>query len=224
MKEISKEAMKEEWKEVRKAGKLVRKEKMTSMTKLKNKKESENSGYEYGEVVKQILIGLAVGGFIAAVMAAPNLAQLIKLFNAHDRNKRKTISQTANRLQKQKLVRWVKRNGEDVLEITEKGRKKVLKYKFDDIKIHPQKKWDGYFRVVIFDIPETKKRVRRAINFKLKELGMMPIQKSTFISPWECRSEIDFVGEFYFVRKHISYMLVKDIDNKDKLKKIFNLK
>ncbi|MCH7763134.1 MAG: hypothetical protein IIB95_05255, partial [Candidatus Marinimicrobia bacterium] len=63
------------------------------------------------------------------------------------------------------------------------------------------------WRIVIFDIPEKRKKARDAINLKLKELGFHPIQKSTFIFPYECRNEIDFVAEHFFVRKYINYIV-----------------
>ena len=80
------------------------------------------------------------------------------------------------------------------------------------------------WRMVIFDIPEKRKKARNAINFKLKELGFYPIQKSTFIFPYECKNEIDFIGEHFFARKYISYIIAKYIDDEKKLRKLFNLK
>jgi len=72
-------------------------------------------------------------------------------------------------------------------------------------------------------LPEDKKKARNAMNYKLKNLGFYPIQKSVFVFPYECRDEIDFVGNFYNIRKNIRYIEVKDIDDDGKLRKKFCL-
>jgi len=65
---------------------------------------------------------------------------------------------------------------------------------------------------VAFDIPETKKLGRDALTQKLKRLNFFQLQKSVYICPFECRDEIDFVGEIFHIRNHITYMVVREID------------
>ena len=98
-----------------------------------------------------------------------------------------------------------------------------MRYDFNKMKIKIPNKWDGLWRMVIFDIPEDRRKVRNAINFKLKDLGFVSLQKSVFVYPYECRNGIDFVGEFFYARKYIRYIEVRDIDNDKKLKKKFCL-
>jgi len=43
--------------------------------------------------------------------------------------------------------------------------------------------WDGYWRLVVYDIPENQRRFRQFIRRKLIELGFANIQKSTWLSP-----------------------------------------
>ncbi len=113
-----------------------------------------------------------------------------------------------------------------VMEITEKGNKQVLKYKIDEIKITRPKKWDGNWRIIAFDIPERHRRARRALTQKLKEMEIYPLQKSVFICPFECKNEIDFVGEFFNVRKFIHHFTAQKLDEKDEwpLKRYYNLR
>ncbi|MEK7582075.1 MAG: hypothetical protein AAB488_01970 [Patescibacteria group bacterium] len=179
--------------------------------------------YKKGKLAKQILTGLAVGGLAVATIAMPGLAQIFTLFKIENGKDRKRIWQTAKNLQNKKYIRIYAKNGEEVVELTDKGKKKILQYKIEEIAIKKPKKWDGLWRIVIFDIPEKRRGARGAINFKLKEIGMFPIQKSTFISPYECGDEIDFIGQYFFVRNHIIYMVAKEIDNELKIKKYFGL-
>jgi len=180
--------------------------------------------YNKGELAKDILVAIAVGGLVVSCVAMPGLAYIFALFkpkNSYEKNK---VRQAIKKMQKQKLIRIYSKNGRDIIEITKNGQKKLLEYKIDEMKIKKPKKWDGLYRVVMFDIPEKKVAARREISFRLKEIGAIPIQKSTFVSPFECRNEIDFIGEYFGVRKNIIYLIAKEIDNEVKIKKFFNLK
>ena len=111
----------------------------------------------------------------------------------------------------------------EVVEITKEGKKKVLEYNLDDMKLKVPKKWDGWWRIVMFDIPQSKKKGRDAVSRKIKELGMYPIQKSVFVSPYVCKDEIDFMGEFFGVREYIIYIRAKEIEGVREIKEHFGL-
>ncbi|MBU2010201.1 CRISPR-associated endonuclease Cas2, partial [Patescibacteria group bacterium] len=83
------------------------------------------------------------------------------------------------------------KNGVTTLVLTEKGKQKVLKYNLDKIIVPKMKKWDNKWRVVIFDIPESRKKIRDALRFHLKKMGFFEFQKSVFIHPFNCQDEID---------------------------------
>jgi len=180
--------------------------------------------YSKGELAKDILKGIALGGFIAVCFVAPNFAQVAKLFETQDAKDKRRLKRSLNNLEKQKLVKIsYDKNGNEIIKITEKGKKRVLKYNFIDLKISIPKKWDKLWRLVIFDIPEVHKRARDAVTFKLQDMGFHALQKSAYIAPYECRDEIDFICESLKVRRFVNYFLVKEIDNEDFLKKKFSL-
>jgi DNA-binding transcriptional regulator PaaX len=106
--------------------------------------------------------------------------------------------------------------------LTDRGKVKALTFHFREMKIE-KKHWDGKWRVVIFDIPEKIKMSRNALRDKLKNLGFRELQKSVFIFPYECKDEIDFIIEFFKIRKYVRYGTFDFIDNDLHLRKIFNL-
>ncbi|MEK7664691.1 MAG: hypothetical protein AAB361_00955 [Patescibacteria group bacterium] len=106
--------------------------------------------------------------------------------------------------------------------LTNKGKIKALKYNFDKITID-RKNWDGKWRLVIFDIPEKIKKSRDALRWKIKELGFYELQKSVFVFPYQCEDEINFVIEYYNLRKYVRFGTLNAIDNEIHLKKIFNI-
>ena len=101
------------------------------------------------------------------------------------------------------------------------GKKKALEYKLEEMEIKKPAKWEGKWRMVLFDIPHKKKKAREALRFHLKRLGFYPYQKSAFIYPYDCQNEIDFLIEFYQIRPYVRQLVISEIDNDFHLRKIF---
>jgi DNA-binding transcriptional regulator PaaX len=107
--------------------------------------------------------------------------------------------------------------------LTKKGKNRALTYQIDEIKIKPMAKWDGKWRMVLFDIPEKHKKGRDALSRVLKNMGFYTFQKSIFISPFECGDEMNFVIEFFNLRLYVRSIIATKIDNELDLKKHFDL-
>ena len=108
--------------------------------------------------------------------------------------------------------------------LTELGKKRILRYKLEDMKIQKPKKWDGNWHIVAFDIPENRKAARNALGQKMKELGLLPFQKSLWIYPYDCKDEIDFIAGVFEVGKYVHYIITRSITNDELLRQRFNVK
>jgi DNA-binding transcriptional regulator PaaX len=66
------------------------------------------------------------------------------------------------------------------------------------------KKRDGIWKIIIFDIPETKRQVRNVLRSKLTSLGFKKWQNSIWISPFtlapEIEAELNELAKHYFIR------------------------
>ncbi|MEK7182141.1 MAG: hypothetical protein AAB334_00175 [Patescibacteria group bacterium] len=176
-----------------------------------------------GELAKDILKAIVGATFVIGSMALPQLPLVYKMFDAEAWKEKEKIRRAIDRLENKKYVKKYKKEGIDVIEITENGRKEILKYKIDEIKIKEQKGWDGIWRIIMFDIPEKHKTARDGLTLKLIRIGCAPIQKSVFITPYECKKEIKFIGEYFGVSKHIIFLETEKISNEDLLKDEFEL-
>ena len=114
-------------------------------------------------------------------------------------------------------------DGSYTLTLSEKGKVKALTFYFQNMKIEGRN-WDRKWRLVVFDIPEKLKKGRNALREKLKEMGFYELQKSVFVFPYECKDEIEFVIEFFELRKYVRFGILELIDNELHLKKIFELR
>jgi len=136
---------------------------------------------------------------------------------------KQALKKEIRNLYKSKLIKE-KRNedGSFTFILSNKGKLKALTYHFDQIKIN-RKKWDRKWRIVFFDVPEKYRWGRDSLRKKLKELGFFELQKSVFVFPYECEDEIDFIIEYYGIRKYVRYSVMEYIDNELHLKGKFGL-
>jgi DNA-binding transcriptional regulator PaaX len=180
--------------------------------------------YKKGELAKTILL-ISVGVVVVtSVCVAPGLAIICKELNAKNAKERYRVKQALKQMESQGfLIRQIK-NGKEVLVVTEKGKQKVWSVLPEDLKIQPARKWDGKWRVAMFDIPEYKSRVRKEVSFKIKDIGMQAIQDSVFVSPFPCKREIDDISEHYDVKKFFIYFEADLIELEQDLLNTFNLK
>ncbi|MCK6462512.1 MAG: hypothetical protein L6Q29_01690 [Candidatus Pacebacteria bacterium] len=107
--------------------------------------------------------------------------------------------------------------------LTKEGERKALKFKLDEMEIKKPKRWDGEWRIVIFDILEKFKKAREALRRKLRELGFLELQKSVFVLPYECEDEINFIVEIFLIRPWVRFIRAKNFTNEEQLKIKFYL-
>src|SRR3989344_7133561 len=107
--------------------------------------------------------------------------------------------------------------GIPLLALTESGKKRAANYQLSAISIAKPSRWDGLWRIIMFDIPEQHKKGRDALARKLKELGFLPIQKSVFVLPYECRKEVSFFVEAHDLSPHVKFLVAKELDGAPQL-------
>ncbi len=122
------------------------------------------------------------------------------------------------------LSKKEKEDGTVEFTLTKKGKEIAFECVLNNLVIKKPKKWDGKWRIVMFDVPEPLRRVRNSIRHYLNKLEFFELQKSVFIHPFECGNEVAQIVEFYEMKKFVRFAVVDFIDNEKYLKKHFNLK
>jgi len=151
---------------------------MIKRIKAKSKIKSIRDPYKKGELAKEILMGLIKGGIIVSSFALPNMPLVLKMFKANDYRDRYRITRIMKKLKNKKLLDIYEKEGKERIEITEKGKKRIVRYQIDELKLNRPKKWDGQWRIIMFDIPEKFKKGRDALAKKMKDMEIYPMQKS----------------------------------------------
>ncbi|HEY4519399.1 hypothetical protein A2833_02320 [Candidatus Azambacteria bacterium RIFCSPHIGHO2_01_FULL_44_55] len=175
---------------------------------------------------RQLLKYLAIGsGVVILSLLSPALPhQLLKSYIRNKKIQRRRFLEDLKRLQRRDLIDYQLLDNERIKIILKKeGREKTLIYDIDEIKLDKNKKWDGRWRLIMFDIPIRKKTARDVFRKKLKELEFYQLQKSVYLTPYDCENEIDFICEFFKVRNHVLLLTISKFEGSEKLKHYFDL-
>lgn len=177
------------------------------------------------EIVKDVLRWLMISGVVYIAASSPYfIRNLIKAFKYSKKYPNKRVYDTFYRLEKEGCIQIKKENEQIYISLTNKGKKKAGWLQVDKLRIKEPKKWDGKWRVVVFDIIELKKFHREAFRGKLKELGFRPMQKSVWIHPFNCRDEINLLRDFFgLTEKDLRLLVVESIGEDKELRDLFNL-
>ncbi|KKQ04768.1 MAG: hypothetical protein US25_C0038G0005 [Candidatus Moranbacteria bacterium GW2011_GWE1_36_7] len=186
-----------------------------------------NSDSKKVTAAKFLLMTLALGGIVFAGALAPGLAMMMDDPRKKRRYPKRKTQQVFSMLKHRKLIKVIKeKDGSVRVELTNKGKKRVREFCFDSLVIEKAKKWDGKWRILMFDIPTKPKiynNARNALRDKIKELGFVQMQKSVWVYPYECEDEILFLAETYSVEKFIDMLVAERVMHEEKFKKKFKL-
>lgn len=177
--------------------------------------------------VKSVLTLLAAGTFLTASIIAPGLPLAIKPFLDYKREKdyqnwkqfnQARLKQVLRRLKEQKIVEVI--NGETI-QITEKGKTKILKYNLENLQLN--KKWDGKWRLILYDIPKFKKKERDYFRQILKRLKCFQLQKSVYLTPYPCEDEIEYLRQFFEIGDEVKILKVASLEDEKPYRDYFGI-
>lgn len=95
--------------------------------------------------------------------------------------KKSSVAQALKRLRERGLIDFVS-NDKMAFRLTDQGKQKAIlaSLTLDD------KKWDGKWRVVVFDVPEKRRQARNLLRTSLKNWGFVKWQQSVWATKKNC--------------------------------------
>lgn len=181
--------------------------------------------------IKDILILLGAGTFLAASLIMPNLPMVLKPFLDEKRKKEANewkkfntwrLKQVLKRMHQQKLVDIVEQDEGYLVKISDNGKKKLLKFNLDKMELK-DKKWDGKWRIIIYDILTYKKEQANLFRRTLKRLKFFQLQRSVYITPFKCYDEIEYLRQVCEVDREVLILTVSGLENERAYKEYFGI-
>ncbi len=179
--------------------------------------------YRRGEITRDILRLIGAGVVLGTAVVAPNVVQVLDVFDPKGRAQRNKIWKAIKYLESQERIRITEEDGERRLSLTNRGKVALHELSIDELSVQHPRMWDRKWRIVMFDIPMYKSRNRIPFREKIQDLGFAMYQKSVWVYPYECREEVLMVAEHYEVREYIRYMTVEEMSNMREFVKKFDL-
>ena len=180
-------------------------------------------------LVKETLLALAAASVVVVIAAlSPNFFSFVARDYFKDRN-RKMVKARARRLkdlEKRKLIAFKELGGGKVrIELTKNGKRLIREYDLEDMELKIPQKWDGYWRVIIYDIPVHQRKASNAFRQKIRTLGLFQLQRSVWVCPYECLEELEFLSSIFEIDfdRCICYFKTREIPREDKIKNHFAL-
>ncbi len=174
------------------------------------------------EKIQQVALEtLKLGGLLAIAIAAPNAVQGLKRLGLVPGPRQgESMRRTYRRL----VEKGYARREAAGLRLTALGARELERLQsVADLQARNQKKWDGKWRVLIFDIPEKNRRLRDRIREMLRHLGFVRLQDSVWVFPYNCEDLVALLKSEWRIGYKMRYMVVQELEGEASLKRDFGL-
>ncbi len=177
---------------------------------------------------KETLLKIADIGLLTITVSSPYfLHRLVRnYFKDKNKNLLRKRARKLRDLQKKKIIEFQELlDGDIKVILTHSGKELIKQYKLEDIKIKKPNKWDEYWRIIMYDIPVYKRKACDAFREKMKKMGLYQLQKSVWVSPYDCRPELEFLCSIFEINldEYFHYFKTKEIPKERELLQFFNL-
>lgn len=177
-----------------------------------------------GSAQEKVIL-LLLGGLALSLSRSPR--SYFKILNKmhvgwKDIDRRTLMRSIKNLYQSHLIEEKNNKDGTTTFILSKEGKEVAITYNLEKM-IISKTKWDGKWRIVMFDIPERLKKVRDTLRYQLKRLGFLELQHSVFVLPFRCTEELEYIIEFYNIRKYVRLVEANQIDNELDLRHKFKL-
>lgn len=172
-----------------------------------------------------LLAAAAIGGVVLIATTIPNAAQLLRYMPGYKKGARFNYqAKTAlGRLAAKGLVTFEERDGKRYACVTEAGEETLALEALREKSTRRPKRWDGRWRVVLFDIPERRRGVRNRLRLFMQEYGFVRLQDSVWIYPYDCEDLIALAKANFRIGIDALYMIVEQLERDKYLREHFSL-
>ncbi len=94
------------------------------------------------------------------------------------------ITRSLKGLKEAGLIEQVHSGQNDYARLTKEGKKKMHSLKLENETTLVNTSWDGFWRIILLDLPENRKSERESLRYLLKKAGFICLKNSAWISPY----------------------------------------
>ena len=144
-----------------------------------------------------ILRTLYVSGILTLAVIAPKLTRILPDPDGGKAGRQVLYGRIRLARNRLKQLGLVEESGGSLL-LTDKGRAHIEKLLMREYRIPEPVRWDGKWRILMFDVSERRRRTRSQLRQLLQSAGFVLLQDSVWVYPYPCD---EFVA---LVRAHLA--------------------
>lgn len=172
-----------------------------------------------------VLLSLYGSAVVAVAIMLPNAARLLKHLDPLvpvKRDPESRLRESLQRLVKRGLVRKTGMGSDTRYVLTKSGEKEaVIRSLIHNVQ--QKQKWDGKWRVIIFDVWERRRAARDRLRALLIETGFVRLQDSVWVFPYPCEELVAYMRIELKLGPGLLYILADGIESEHALRKQFGL-
>jgi len=149
-----------------------------------------------------LLRTLYAGGMLSVTLLAPKMTKILPHPDGGRTSRKELYARITHARHTLQQRRLVEESG-GRLHLTDKGHTHIEKILMREYRIPEPVRWDGKWRVLIFDIREQRRQVRERLRLLLQGAGFIRLQDSVWVHPYPCD---EFVA---LVRAHLASGVVE---------------
>jgi len=174
------------------------------------------------DIQHAVLAVIGVAGVVTVAMVAPNVFRALP--HVMGKRRYKLAFQTRTALERLIVRGEVRRNLRGQLELTASGRRTLsIAQARASAPASKKQRWDKQYRLVMFDIPQSRKNTRDRLRMLMRDFGFLRLQNSVWVSPYDCEDLIALVKAELRVGTDVLYAVVRQIENDALIKRHFKL-
>ena len=118
--------------------------------------------------------------------SAISLPELAKRVNIEEcsQNSKYAVTRSLKGLREAGLIEQIPSPQNEYARLTKEGRKKMHSLELESDTTLVNTSWDGFWRIILLDLPENRKGERESLRYLLKKAGFMCLKNSAWISPF----------------------------------------
>ncbi|MEI6280434.1 MAG: hypothetical protein WCP17_00325 [bacterium] len=155
---------------------------------------------------------------ILSQKTAISVPEIVNRVNIKDSGKSSlyAITRSLKGLRETGLIENISSGQSDYAHLTKEGKKKVNSLKLESETTLVNTSWDGFWRIILLDLPENRKSERESLRYLLKKAGFVCLKNSAWISPYPFEHLFTNIKKDLNLTTEMMIIVTENIDEESK--------
>lgn len=179
---------------------------------------------KYPQIQKAIFKTLARKPLISLDTLKNEVENNLKMPRDEKNKAEYAISRSVKNLASMGLIECFQSEYQPYFRLSNEGKKRLNSNALDNDTALVSNNWDGYWRIIILDIPEERKSEREALRYLLKKAGFICIKNSVWISMYPYEHLFTNIKKDLSLTTEIMILVTNNIDKETEKEFLLSIK